>query len=142
MTFKVNPEKSIKKLPQILLNDEFENYAKTFGKNYNNIENLLASKSLNELKSNHLTNSQVYLTHPNTSNTNSNTQTFNAYIKTSPNNTSIFDTNNNTMKSKISKEKSFYLDEMDLQSPLNHANVHVLELEVKNVSKDSGKTSE
>ena len=73
MTFKVNPEKSIKKLPQILLNDEFENYAKTFGKNYNNIENLLASKSLNELKSNHLTNSQVYLTHPNTSNTNSST---------------------------------------------------------------------
>jgi hypothetical protein len=129
MAFKVNPEKSIKKLPQILLNDEFENYAKTFDKNYNNIENLLASKSLNELKSNHLTNSQVYLTNPNTSNINNNTQTFNACNNNN---------NNNTMKSKITKEKSFYLDEMDLQSPLNHANVHVLELEVKNISKDSG----
>ena len=138
MTFKVNPEKSIKKLPQILLNDEFENYAKTFGKNYNNIESLLASKSLNEFKSNQLTNSQVYLTHPNTS-TSTNHNNINNNSTTAGASTSI-ETNflSNTMKSKFAREKSFYLDEMDLQSPLNHTNVHVLELEVKNVSKDSG----
>jgi hypothetical protein len=135
MTFKVNPEKSIKKLPQILLNDEFENYAKTFGKNYNNIESLLASKSLNEFKSNQLTNSQVFITHPNTSTTNTNhNNTTTAGASTSIESNFL----SNTMKAKFTREKSFYLDEMDLQSPLNHANVHVLELEVKNVSKDSG----
>ena len=133
MVFKVNPEKNIKKLPQILLNDEFDNYAKTVGKNYNNIENILASKSLSEFRSNH--NSNDHFTHQ--ANNNHNYQT---NLKSSPNNSNSstsLDSNslNPTMKTKINKEKSFYIDDVEHQSPLNHANIQVLELEVKNISK-------
>ena len=42
------------------------------------------------------------------------------------------------MKTKIPKEKSFYIDDYDEQLPLHHSNVEVLEMEVKNI-RDSGK---
>ena len=112
-----------------MLNDEFDNYAKTLGKNYNNIENLLASKSLAEFKTNNIQEP----------------------IHKSPNNStssnSVDSTNNNNnnhhttmIKSKLVKEKSFYFDEIDQKTPVNNNqnNVHNLEMEVKHISKETG----
>ena len=130
MIFKHTQEKNIKKLPQILLNDEFDNYAKTLGKNYNNIENLLASKSLAEFKTNNI--QEPIHKSPN------NSTSSNSVDSTNNNNNN---TNHTTMiKSKLVKEKSFYFDEIDQKTPVNNNqnNVHNLEMEVKHITKETG----
>ena len=135
MIFKHNQEKNIKKLPQILLNDEFDNYARTLGKNYNNIENLLASRSLAEFRT--TTNSQETTNHThNQNNHNTTSSTFKSSHNSNSSHTSV-DSSSQTMKSKAVREKSFYFDDIDQQTPVTQ-NPNTSELEVKNITKDTG----
>ena len=133
MFYEQLPEKPIKKIPRILLNDELDNYSKIVTKNSANIETLLSSKSTSDLKSN--SNNLVVNNITDTNHiSNSNSITVEAHPGTPSN--SI---DSSTMKSKALKQRSFIMDDFERPSPDAQAelNTAFIEADVKNL-KDNG----